>query len=159
MGLLDFLFGNKKKERERLEQLLLQQEAEAKRRAEEQHRQAEARRRAEEQRKRLEQEAEAKRKTEEQANSMQPFVFNPFSILGQTSLMAYDHHLQGMQMADMLTEPRIARLDPALGNIFNQMYARYSSTPSENIISLGNKYHSQVFGYIKTKVESQDFNF
>lgn len=51
MGLFDFLFENKKKkERECQEQLRLQQEAEAKRHAEEQQRQAEARCLAEEQR-------------------------------------------------------------------------------------------------------------
>ena len=43
MGLFD-LFSGKKKERERQEQLRLQQEAEAKRRAEEKRRQEEARR-------------------------------------------------------------------------------------------------------------------
>ena len=84
---------------------------------------------------------------------------NPFDIFAQSSMMAYEHHLQGMQMADMLTEPRIARLDPALGNIFNQTYARYSSTPSEKIISLGNQYHDQVYSFLKKKVESEDFNF
>lgn len=54
MGLFD-IFNKKKKERERQEQLRLQQEAETKRHAEEQRRQAEARRSAEEQRKRQEQ--------------------------------------------------------------------------------------------------------
>lgn len=49
MGLFDF-FNKKKIERERQDQLRLQQEAEAKRRADEQRRQAETRRRAEEQR-------------------------------------------------------------------------------------------------------------
>ena len=48
MGFFDFLFGNKKKERERQEQLRLQQEAERKRKAEETRRQVEVRRREEE---------------------------------------------------------------------------------------------------------------
>ena len=59
---------------------------------------------------------------------------NPYDIFGQSSTAVYDHHMQGMQMGDMLQEPRVARLDPALGNIFNQMYARYRTTPSEQII-------------------------
>lgn len=84
---------------------------------------------------------------------------NPFSIFGQSLMMAYDHHLQGMQMADMLTEPRIAELDPALGNIFNETFAHYSSTPKEQIITLGNQYHQQIFEYIKSKIQKTDFDF
>ena len=84
---------------------------------------------------------------------------NPFDVFGQSSTAVYDHHMQGMQMADVLTEPRVKRLDPALGNIFNQMYARYSSTPSEQIINLGNNYHELVFSYLKQKIESKDFDF
>lgn len=67
--------------------------------------------------------------------------------------MAYDHHLQGMQMADMLIKPRIANLDPALGNIFNGIYARYRSTPSEQIIRLGKEYHAQIFEYLDKKLK------
>ncbi|MDY4250428.1 hypothetical protein [Bacteroides pyogenes] len=84
---------------------------------------------------------------------------NPFDMFGQASTAVYDHHMQGMQMADVLIEPRIKRLAPALGNIFDQMYARYSSAPSEQIINLGNEYHEQVYTYLKQKVESKDFNF
>ena len=84
---------------------------------------------------------------------------NPYDIFGQSSTAVYDHHMQGMQMGDMLQEPRIARLDPALGNIFNQMYAQYRTTPSEQIISLGNKYHKQVYDYLCRKVDSIDFDF
>ena len=84
---------------------------------------------------------------------------NPYDIFGQPSTAVYDHHMQGMQMGDMLQEPRIARLDPALGNIFNQMYAQYRTTPSEQIISLGNKYHKQVYDYLCRKVDSLDFDF
>ena len=84
---------------------------------------------------------------------------NPYDIFGQSSTAVYDHHMQGMQMGDMLQEPRIARLDPALGNIFNQMYAQYRTTPSEQIISLGNKYHKQVYDYLCRKVDSFDFDF
>ena len=84
---------------------------------------------------------------------------NPYDIFGQSSTAVYDHHMQGMQMGDMLQEPRIARLDPALGNIFNQMYAQYRTTPSEQIISLGNKYHKQVYDYLCHKVDSLDFDF
>ena len=84
---------------------------------------------------------------------------NPYDIFGQSSTAVYDHHMQGMQMGDMLQEPRIARLDPALGNIFNQMYAQYRTTPSEQIISLGNKYHKQVYVYLCRKVDSLDFDF
>ena len=84
---------------------------------------------------------------------------NPYDIFGQSSTAVYDHHMQGMQMGDMLQEPRIARLDPALGNIFNQIYAQYRTTPSEQIISLGNKYHKQVYDYLCRKVDSFDFDF
>ena len=84
---------------------------------------------------------------------------NPYDIFGQSSTAVYDHHMQGTQMGDMLQEPRIARLDPALGNIFNQMYAQYRTTPSEQIISLGNKYHKQVYDYLCRKVDSFDFDF
>ena len=84
---------------------------------------------------------------------------NPYDIFGQSSTAVYDHHMQGMQMGDMLQEPRIARLDPALGNIFNQMYAQYRTTPSEQIISLGNKYHKQVYDYLCRKIDSLDFDF
>lgn len=84
---------------------------------------------------------------------------NPYDIFGQSSTAVYDHHMQGMQMGDMLQEPRIARLDPALGNIFNQMYAQYRTTPSEQIISLGNKYHKQVYDYLCNKIDSLDLSF
>ncbi|MDY4568144.1 MAG: hypothetical protein SPD56_04105 [Alloprevotella sp.] len=84
---------------------------------------------------------------------------NPYDIFGQPSTAVYDHHMQGMQMGDMLQEPRVARLDPALGNIFNQMYARYRTTPSEQIISLGNKYHKQVYDYLCNKIDSLDLSF
>ena len=84
---------------------------------------------------------------------------NPYDTFGQSSTAVYDHHMQGMQMGDMLQEPRVARLDPALGNIFNQMYARYRTTPSEQIISLGNKYHKQVYDYLCNKIDSLDLSF
>lgn len=84
---------------------------------------------------------------------------NPYDPFEQSMLMAYDHHLQGMQMADMLIEPRIANLDPAVSNIFNEIYAHYCSTPSEQIIELGKKYHAQIFKYLNKKIKVQDFNF
>lgn len=88
-----------------------------------------------------------------------PLIDNPYNPFGQSMLMAYDHHLQGMQMADMLSEPRIANLDPALGNIFNEIYSRYSSTPSEQIIKLGTEYHAQIFKYLDKKIAALDFDF
>ena len=84
---------------------------------------------------------------------------SPYDPFGQSMLMAYDHHLQGMQMADMLIKPRIANLDPALGNIFNGIYARYRSTPSEQIIRLGKEYHVQIFEYLDKKIKALDFDF
>jgi len=84
---------------------------------------------------------------------------NPFDVLGQASTAVYDHHMEGMQMADALVEPRVKRLDPALGNIFNQIYSRYNSTPSEQIVNLGNKYHEQIYTYLRRKVASKDFDF
>lgn len=83
-------------------------------------------------------------------------LYNP---IGQSMLMAYEHHLQGMQMADMLIEPRIVNLDPALGNIFNEIYTRYCSTPSEQIIKLGKEYHAQIFEYLDRKIKALDFDF
>lgn len=62
MGIFDFLFGNKKKEREHQEQLRLQQEAEANRRTEEQRMQEE-----------VKQHAEGKRKQDE-ANNKKKFA-------------------------------------------------------------------------------------
>ncbi len=84
---------------------------------------------------------------------------NPFDVFGQASTAVYDHHMEGMQMADALVEPRVKRLDPALGNIFDQIYSRYNSTPSEQIINLGNKYHEQIYAYLRQKVESKAFDF
>lgn len=84
---------------------------------------------------------------------------SPFDIMGQSTLMAYDHHLQGMQMADGLQEPKLASLDPALGNIFRQTYSKYSSTPKQQIINLGNKYHKQIFDYLETKINNSDLVF
>lgn len=87
------------------------------------------------------------------------YRFNPFEVFGQASTAVYDHHMQGMQMADVLIEPSVKRLDPALGNIFDQIYSRYNSTPSGQIINLGNEYHEQLYTYLKQKVESKDFDF
>lgn len=84
---------------------------------------------------------------------------SPFDIMGQSALMAYDHHLQGMQMADGLLEPRLISLDPALGNIFRQTYSKYSATPKQQIINLGNKYHNQIFEYLETKIKNSDLVF
>lgn len=84
---------------------------------------------------------------------------SPFDIMGQSAIMAYDHHLQGMQMADALQEPKLVSLDPALGNIFRQTYSRYSMTPKSQIVNLGNKYHDQIYGYIETKIKKLDLSF
>lgn len=87
------------------------------------------------------------------------FHNRPFDIMGQSAMMAYNHHLQGMQMADGLTEPRVMQLDPALGNIFAQTYGRYQATPREQIITIGNKYHQQIFSYLADKIEADDWEF
>lgn len=84
---------------------------------------------------------------------------SPFDIMGQSARMAYDHHLQGMQMADGLLEPRLISLDSALGNIFRQTYSKYSATPKQQIINLGNKYHNQIFEYLETKIKNSDLVF
>jgi hypothetical protein len=84
---------------------------------------------------------------------------NPFDILSHTSTAVYDHHLQGMQMADALTEPKLLQIDAALGNIFYEMYNRYRTTPKQQIIDLGNKYHKTVFDYLSSKVNALDFDF
>lgn len=87
------------------------------------------------------------------------YNYSPYDVLGQSSTAVYNHHMQGMQMGDVLQEPKVRRLDPALGNIFDQMYAQYSTTPSEQIISLGNKYHKQIYDYLCRKVGSLDLDF
>jgi hypothetical protein len=87
------------------------------------------------------------------------YVNNPFDILSHTSTAVYDHHLQGMQMADALTEPKLLQIDSALGNIFYEMYNRYRTTPKQQIIDLGNKYHKTVFDYLSSKVSTLDFDF
>lgn len=84
---------------------------------------------------------------------------SPFDIMGQSATMAYDHHLQGMMMADGIVEPKVSRLDPALGNIFAQTYNRYRATPPQQIINLGNKYHQQIFSYLGDKIATDDINF
>lgn len=86
-------------------------------------------------------------------------TFSPFNIMEQSTLMAYDHHLQGMQMADALQEPKVVSLDPALGNIFRQTYSKYSSTPNQQIIELGNKYHTQIYDYLQSKISNADLSF
>ena len=87
--------------------------------------------------------------------------YSPFGIgiMRNIATMTYNHHMQGMQMADMLTEPRIARLDPALGNIFRDIYSNYSTTPKEQIIDIGNEYHNQIFKYLEKKINDKDFDF
>lgn len=84
---------------------------------------------------------------------------SPFDIMGQSAVMAYDHHLQGMQMADALQEPKLVSLDPALGNIFRQTYSRYNMTPKSQIVNLGNKYHDQIYDYLETKIKKSDLSF
>lgn len=84
---------------------------------------------------------------------------SPFDIMGQSAIMAYDHHLQGMQMADALQEPKLVSLDPALGNIFRQTYSRYNMTPKSQIVNLGNKYHDQIYDYLETKIKKSDLSF
>lgn len=93
------------------------------------------------------------------AHSENKQLMNNLDPFGQIMLMTYDHHLQGMQMADMLIEPRIANLDPALGNIFKEIYAHYCSTPSEQIIKLGKEYHAQIFKYLDGKIKVLDLDF
>lgn len=85
--------------------------------------------------------------------------FNKYNVFDQCELMEYDHHLAGMQMADMFTEPRIAKLDAALGNIFRKTFMQYRNSNPEEIKRLGNSYHMQIYNYIKGKVENFDFNF
>lgn len=84
---------------------------------------------------------------------------SPFSPLSMISTQTYDHHMMGMQMADVLVEPRVIELDPALRNIFYDMYNQYRSTPSKQIIDLGKKYHEQVYSYLNGKILKNDLNF
>lgn len=84
---------------------------------------------------------------------------SPFSPLSMVSTQTYNHHMMGMQMADALIEPKVLELDPALRNIFYEMYNQYSSTPSEKIIALGKKYHEQIYSYLRNKILNNDLNF
>ena len=85
-----------------------------------------------------------------------PNTNNPLDRMDEA---VYDHHLEGMQMADVLAEPRVRSLDTALSNIFDQTYARYCATSDEQIIKIGNQYHEQMYNYLKAKAEAQDFDF
>ena len=85
--------------------------------------------------------------------------YYPNDFFGNISTMTYNHHMEGMWMADGLIEPKIRILDHAIGNIFNEIYARYNATPSEQIISLGNSYHNQIHCYLKSKIINKDFDF
>lgn len=87
------------------------------------------------------------------------FNFIHFDIMAHVSTMTYNHHMNGMQMADALTEPKVLQLDPALRNIFYEIYEQYRNTPSEQIISGGNKYHEQVYTYLADKISRDDLNF
>ena len=87
------------------------------------------------------------------------FNYSPFDVFGQTAMMTYEHHLQGMQMCDMFTEPRIGKLDNALNNIFHQHLAQYSKVDPEETKRIGNKYHDQLYSYLKGKIEGLDFDF
>lgn len=85
--------------------------------------------------------------------------YSPFDIMGQSAMMAYEHHLQGMQMCDMFTEPRVGQLDNALNNIFHQIWSRYSKTNPEEVKRLGNQYHDKIFNYIEDKIKKEDLSF
>lgn len=87
------------------------------------------------------------------------FNFSPFDIMAQSSMMAYEHHLKGMQMCDMFTEPRIGQLDNALNNIFHQIVSEFSQINPEEVKSIGNKYHDQLFKYIDSKIKQNDLSF
>lgn len=84
---------------------------------------------------------------------------NPMDIMSQVSMMTYDHNLEGMMMADMFTEPRIAQLDQALNNIFNQTYAKYRGSDKERVKELAKGYTDAIYKYLCTKIKSNDFDF
>ena len=87
------------------------------------------------------------------------YDFSPFDIMSQVSTMTYNHHMAGMQKADALSEPKVLQLDPALRNLFYETYEQYRNTPSEQIISLGNQYHEQVYTYLTDKIRREDLDF
>lgn len=87
------------------------------------------------------------------------YSFSPFDFMSQSATMAYEHHLKGMQMCDMFTEPRIGQLDNALNNIFHQIVSEFSNVDPTDVKRIGNKYHDQLYSYMKTKIENNDLSF
>lgn len=84
--------------------------------------------------------------------------YESFGPMAQMMQGYYDHHLEGMQMADMLTEPRIGELDNALANIFAQTYSKYRGTPVEEIKRIGNGYHECIYKYLERKLGNGNVN-
>ena len=89
----------------------------------------------------------------------QQFNYDPTDIMSNYSMMEYESHLVNMQICDMFTEPRIGRLDNALNNIFHKYMSHYSNVNSEAVKTNGNKYHNQLYSYLKEKIENLDFDF
>ena len=89
----------------------------------------------------------------------QEYDANPYSIFGHSATMTYEHHLNGMQMCDMFTEPRIGKLDNALNNIFHQIFSQYRNSDPNEVKRIGNQYHNQLYSYISKKIEQQDLYF
>ena len=84
---------------------------------------------------------------------------NPINICSNVSLSRYVNNVNAMVMADMFLDMRIARMRPALANIFNEIYSRYNSPLPPQIISIGNQYHEQIFTYIEKKISNLDIDF
>ncbi len=84
---------------------------------------------------------------------------NPTDIISRFALMAYDRQCEAMQMSDMFTEPRIGQLDANLQRIFENTVSQYKTLNEEEVVSVGNKYHSLVFEYIDRKINDKEMDF
>ena len=87
------------------------------------------------------------------------YRYNPLDIMSQISIMTYVHNLEGMMMADMFTEPKIAYLDSALNNIFNEIYSKYRGSDQEKVKSLAKGYTDKIYAYLSGKINVQQLDF
>lgn len=77
-------------------------------------------------------------------------IYDPFA---NAMMMKYDHDLEGMIMADMLTERRVERIDQAMANYFRGLMNKYRNSDPEKIVKLGNTYSDNIYFYLKERIE------
>lgn len=74
-------------------------------------------------------------------------------------IKGYEKRLQVMQISDVLQEPFVLELDPALRNIFTQTYSLFRNIPKEKILFFGVNSHLSVYRYLKERIDLEDFAF